>query len=123
MLHQRAPMPKKRATPRRNEGRIQHKRMSGEPITKTAAMKRYHDYVAALPCIACGCFGVHVHHVISDGFKRITRNHWLVLPMCAWCHTDGPDALHEIGTANWNAKFGIQQHVAAEQLMEHYRVR
>ena len=115
MLLRRVPLPKKRAMPRRNGGRVQHKRIKG-PVTKTAEQRRFHDYVATLPCIGCGCHGVHVHHVISDGCKRLTRNHDLVLPVCADCHQDGTNAIHRIGTRAWNELHGIQQHVVASEL-------
>jgi len=117
MLMRRVPLPKKRAMPRRNGGRVQHGRING-PTGKTAQHRRYHDYVASLPCVGCGRTGVHVHHVISDGHQRLTRNHDLVLPLCPGCHQDGPQAVHQIGTAAWNELHGIRQHIEAKKLRD-----
>lgn len=119
MLMRRTPIAKKRTSPRRDEGRVQHKRIRGS-ISKTAEQRRFHDYVATLPCVGCGRSGVHVHHVISDGYKRLTRNHDLVLPVCADCHQDGPNAIHRIGSRLWNALHGIEQHIEAKKLREQF---
>ena len=106
---------RKRAVPRRNEGRVQHPRRSK---AKTAQEKRHHRAVAAMPCIACGSWPVHVHHVISDGFRRISRNHKLVLPVCPECHQNGPTAIHKIGTRAWNDLHGIDQLERSKRLWE-----
>jgi len=112
----RSPLKAKRDTPRRNEGRVTHERMRRKPSDKGAAERKHMDRVAAMPCCGCGARDVHVHHVISDGYKRLTRDHRLILPLCAMCHTDGQSAVHKIGTRLWNAKFGFEQHVLADQL-------
>lgn len=116
----RSPLKSKRDTPRRNEGRIAHTRIKAKATDKTAEERRFHDYVAALPCVGCLAQPVHVHHVISDGNKRLTRDHKLVLPMCPPCHQDGSHALHVIGTRAWNAQAGIEQHVEAQKLWEEW---
>ena len=71
-----------------------------------------------MPCIRCGRWPVHVHHVIFDGSGRITRNHTLVLPVCPDCHQDGPEAIHRIGSRAWNALTGIDQFARALALWE-----
>ncbi len=71
-----------------------------------------------MPCDACGRVPVHVHHVISDGFKRITRCHRLVIPLCRECHQDGPQAVHRIGTPAFEALHGFSQIALARALWE-----
>lgn len=95
---------------------LKRKPMKPAKKYKTVGERKYHDHIAAMPCINCGKWPVHVHHVISDGYSRITRNHKLVLPVCPHCHQDGIQAIHKIGTANWNALTGIDQLERARQL-------
>lgn len=114
----RTPLKAKRDTPRRNEGRVTHERMKRKKTVKLAAEKRHHDRIAQLPCCVCGRHGVQVHHVISDGYKRITRDHRFVLPLCPAHHNDGPDAVHRHDAAVWNARHGIDQLRLAETLWE-----
>jgi len=116
----RSPLKAKRDTPRRSEGRVTHERMRAKATSKTAAHRRYHTYVASLPCLGCGVQPVCVHHVISDGHKRLTKDHSLVLPLCPSCHADGPTAVHRIGTRAWNAMHGFEQHVRAAELWEEW---
>lgn len=85
-------------------------------MKKTTAEKRHHDLIAEMPCIACGRHGVHVHHVHSDGFKRVGKSHWRVVPLCPECHQNGPQAVHKIGHAAFNALWGFNLLAEAERL-------
>ena len=114
----RPPLKSKRDTPRRNEGRVTHARIKRKATDKSEQERRYHAYVAALPCVGCGVQPVCIHHVISNGYQRITKDHTLVLPLCPSCHADGPTAVHRIGTRVWNAMHGFEQHIRAAQLWE-----
>ena len=115
-LSRTTPLKRKRSEPRRKAPeRTPH---ASKPKGKSAADKRFHAHVAAMPCVGCGAWPVEVHHVISDGFKRITRNHRLALPLCPSCHRTGPTALHVIGTRRWNDLHGFAQHERAQQLWE-----
>lgn len=71
-----------------------------------------------MPCLACGAWPVEVHHVISDGFKRITRDHTLVIPLCPLCHREGPFAVHRIGTPAFELRFALSQIERARRLWE-----
>lgn len=101
-------------TPLKRKTPLKAKRKPAKPT----ALKRYHAYVAQMPCCGCGSWPVEVHHVISDGFKRLTKDHRLVLPCCPLCHRSGPTALHVIGTRKWNALHGFAQHERALALWE-----
>jgi hypothetical protein len=114
-LARKTPLKRKRDTPRRKAPERVSKRA---PKGKSASEKRFHATVAQMPCAGCGAWPVEVHHVISDGFKRITRCHRLVLPLCPLCHRTGPTALHAIGTRAWNEMHGFAQHERAQQLWE-----
>jgi hypothetical protein len=83
---------------------------------KTASERRHHDRVAQMPCIACGRHGVHVHHVTSDGFKRLSKDHMRVVPLCPDCHQHGPHAVHKINHAVFNQMHGIDLLAEAERL-------
>lgn len=61
-----------------------------------APEKRHLAHVAAMPCLVCGGQAC-VHHVVSDGHQRLTRNHRRVVPLCRVDHQDGPGAVHVIG--------------------------
>lgn len=96
-----------------------HRRMK-PPVSRqpNAEETRHHDQVRSMDCAACGSYPVSVHHVVSDGFKRLTKDHRRVLPLCPQCHQDGPYAVHRIGHGQFNRRFGIDQLKLAEQLWE-----
>lgn len=103
----RSPLKAKRDTPRRNEGRVAHERMRRKSSDKGAAERKHMDRVAAMPCCGCGARDVQVHHVISDGYKRLTRDHRRVVPLCIVCHVSGREAVHAIGHAEFTRITGI----------------
>ena len=73
--------------------------------------------VREMPCIACGKYPPSsAHHVTSDGFKRIAKDHLRVVPLCPECHQYGPQAVHKINHANFNALHGIDLLAEAERL-------
>lgn len=82
----------------------------------TASDKRHFDRLGSMPCIACGRYGVHIHHVTSDGYKRLTKRHDRTVPLCPHCHQDGPYAVHKVGHGTFNAVFGIDLLAEAERL-------
>jgi len=110
----------KRDTPRRNEGRVQHERMKAKAGAKATAEERRHlDRIAAMPCLVAGCTNAaNIHHVVSDGFKRISRTHRLATPLCKIHHQDGPMAVHRIGHAKFTEVFGIDLLTWAEEAWE-----
>lgn len=73
--------------------------------------------VAEMGCMACGAPAC-VHHVHSDGMKRITRSHRRVVGLCDWHHQNGPDAVHKIGHARFTELFGIDLLQVADRLWE-----
>ncbi len=77
--------------------------------------------VAQMPClVGRECGGrTEVHHVHSDGLKRITRSHRRVVPLCGVGHHRlGPDAVHQIGHGGFLAVHGIDLLAVSDQLWE-----
>lgn len=110
----------KRLTPRRNEGRITHVRQKPKPGAPPSAEERRHiANVAAMPClVGVGCAGrVEVHHVHSDGLKRIARSHRRVTPLCGEAHHRlGATAVHQVGHGGFTAIHDIDLLAVADQL-------
>lgn len=95
-----------------------HKRMKPKPSVPTAEERRHHDQVRSMCCAACGAHPVSAHHVVSDGLKRLTKDHKRVVPLCPACHQDAPHAVHKIGHGPFNERFGIDQLALAQKLWE-----
>lgn len=83
---------------------------------KSAVYRGHLGCVASLPCLACGAWPVEVHHVHSDGMKRITRSDKLTVPLCPGHHRTGPDAVHTISHAGFTALFGIDLLAEAQRI-------
>ena len=64
------------------------------PNAKEAA---FADFVREQPCLGCGKYGCHAHHVLQrfDGM-RWRRDHMYRIPVCPDCH-QGRDGIHGMG--------------------------
>ena len=65
--------------------------------------------VAAMGCIVCGQPAT-IHHVTSDGMKRIARSHQRVASLCPRHHQiqHGPrESVEALGHAGFTATYGI----------------
>ena len=83
----------------------------------TASEKRHMQRVREMYCLGCGMHPPNsAHHVTSDGFKRLSKDHLRVVPLCPDCHQHGPHAVHKIGTAVFNTLHGIDLLAEAERL-------
>jgi len=51
---------------------------------------KYMEKVSKLNCIACGSYGVHVHHIREERIK----NDYLTIPLCPECHL-GSFSIHK----------------------------
>lgn len=66
---------------------------------RTRAEQRYHDSVAAMPCVLCEALGVAqtgrttVHHIRAGQGASQRASHWLVVPLCGDCH-QGRNGVH-----------------------------
>ena len=115
----KTPLKRKRERPRRNEGRIQHGRVKPRArAAPNAAEKRHVAFIAGLPCLVCGARST-VHHVTSDGFKRIARSPRRVVPLCPVHHQiqHGPhESVEALGHAGFRQRYGIDLLLVADQL-------
>ena len=83
---------------------------------KSAVHRAFHNRVASMVCLACGGYPVELHHVHSDGFKRIARDPKRVVPLCPSCHRTGRTAVHVIGHAVFNTLHGFDLLAEADRL-------
>lgn len=67
--------------------------------SRTAAEQRHHDRVAALGCVLCELLGQQqagrttVHHIRTGQGMSQRASHWLVVPLCGYCH-QGEQGVH-----------------------------
>lgn len=98
-----------------NHGRIK-KKWNPKP---NAAEKRYHLWVISHGCIVNGREAVP-HHIIDidiDG-KRVSKDHWLVVPLSSEPHTDYHD--HLGNNENFLKKYKIDLYKEAKRLIDEY---
>ena len=72
--------------------------------------KRHMGKVAALDCIACDKYGVHVHHIRVERIK----NDFLTIPLCPECHM-GIFSIHK-SKQQFESIYGSELHLLAETL-------
>ena len=60
--------------------------------------------VAALPCVICGYWPVHVHHCICDRYSQRKASDYETIPLCHEHHM-GAAGIHS-GKASWVEKYG-----------------
>ena len=69
-----------------------------------ASLRRYYEYVAAQPCLACGRPDVELHHIKGvRSFKtrqelapRKDLAEYAVVPLCSECHRTGSESVHAL---------------------------
>ena len=66
-------------------------------------------YMAAVkehPCIVCRRMGPSdAHHCIHGRYGARKPSGYKTIPLCKWCHQDGPEAIHR-GKRSWEEKHG-----------------
>ncbi len=69
------------------------------------------DWIASLPCTACGGGPCENHHISTGGMSK--RAHYsLIIPLCFTHHREW----HTIGRDSFAAKYGINPAVEAERI-------
>lgn len=97
-LKRKTPLRSKRAKPRRDEGRVQHKRMRGSGSRPPTAEERRHmDLVASLCCLISGRPAV-LHHLMHAPGKERRRDHRFVVPLAPEFHNGGDGSVHALGS-------------------------
>lgn len=94
---------------------------------KPVAIQRHHDFVASLGCLVCGG-PAEVHHVTgyADRPGRISRDDWLVTPLCEWHHrldrsAKLPMSVQGLGHQGFYDEHGIDLLAEAMRLADHSR--
>ena len=66
--------------------------------------------IRELPCCICGCQPCESHH-IRDGQVGMGQkaDDTEAISLCPSCHRTGPNAIHRIGTREWERRFGPQR--------------
>lgn len=102
MLMRRVPLPKKRAMPRRNGGRVQHGRIKANGRFPDKHVKEYWNSLERR-CVVCGAGDTVIHHILARLPEKVRqRDHRFVTVLCLRHHNDGPGSIHGEGT---EAKF------------------
>ena len=96
----RSPLKKKRDKPRRNEGRIQHKRMKPKAKRQPTPEEEFHiERLRALPCVVPGCYLDSVfHHIMHMNGKDCRRDHRYGANLCPGHHNMGDQSVHLLGS-------------------------
>lgn len=97
----RTPLKAKRDRPRRNEGRVQHRRMKPKAVSKTTEEARFIERVASLGCLICGA-PANVHHIMHAAGKERRRDHRFIAPLCSVHHQGDKKqgGVHGLGSEN-----------------------
>lgn len=91
----RTPLKAKRDKPRRNEGRVTHKR----PADPDKAQQREHlDRIGKMTCLVPKCFQDSViHHIMHMTGKRRRRDDRFIAPLCPGHHNMEKRSVHLLG--------------------------
>lgn len=75
--------------------------------TKAGKSKAYLALIHTLPCCVSGMSGVSAHHIrYHTGLGVKSPDYWCI-PLAHTFH-QGSEGIHEIGTRQWEAKYGSQ---------------
>ena len=80
----------------------------------------YHDHLRQLGCLVCQR-EPSIHHVISDGHKRLSKSHWHCTPLC-WDHHQSDVGYHMIGHDKFCAMYGIDLNEQGKSLLLQYEL-
>jgi hypothetical protein len=87
-----------------------------------AQEKAYREWVRSFGCLVCGSDAA-IHHIISNGFIRISKNHWLIAPLCQ-NHHQGDKGYHGLGSHNkFVEMYDIDLYCKAQEFLIEYELR
>ncbi len=92
-------------------------------VAPTAAERRHYDWVASLPCVACGVRPVTLHHptAYADRIGRVSRSNRRVVPLCAPHHLiqHGPkESVEALNHRGFYERHGVDLMAQATRLEE-----
>lgn len=95
--------------------------LRAKPKYKPVELKRYHDWIASLGCLVCGSPAT-VHHVTgyADRPGRVSRDHWVVVPLCPAHHQHdyGKFSVERLGHQGFYEHWGINLYEEALRLAD-----
>lgn len=98
MLTRRTAIKSKRTSPRRDEGRVDHKRSKPKAVAEPSVIERQHlRRVADHGCLVCGRAAV-IHHIMKCPGKQRRRDDRFVAPLCPAHHNMTNDSVHLLGS-------------------------
>lgn len=98
MLMRRVPLPKKRAMPRRNGGRVTHGRVKANGRFPDKHAKEYWNSLDRR-CVVCGARDTVIHHILARLPQKVRqRDHRYVAVLCARHHNMGDTSVHLLGS-------------------------
>jgi hypothetical protein len=104
----RSPLPAKRATPRRNEGRVQHGRIKRKATDMNSLEEAHVEGIRKMPCVVSGKSPVVAHHLMKAPGKRCRRDHRWVVPLIPDLHNMGDKSVHALGSeAEFEREHGL----------------
>jgi hypothetical protein len=65
----------------------------------------YMGAVKQLACVICGQGPCEAHHWHHDRYSSRKTSDFEVIPLCKWCHQDGPQSVHK-DKAGWKERHG-----------------
>tara|TARA_R110000803_G_scaffold174446_2_gene237052 strand:- start:777 stop:1103 length:327 start_codon:yes stop_codon:yes gene_type:complete len=89
--------------------------------TPNTEEKAYHDWLRQLGCVVCQR-EPSIHHVISDGYKRLSKSHWHCTPLC-YDHHQNQEGYHSIGHKQFVKQYDIDLHEKASELLLEYEIQ
>lgn len=95
-----------------------HKRLKPKARDVNVVEKRHWARLIELGCCICG-EAATIHHVTSDGLKRITRSHQRVIPLCPRHHQiqHGPrESIEALGHEGFYRAYGVHPLMLADDL-------
>jgi hypothetical protein len=98
-LVRKTPLKARRATGRRDDGRIQHARTKGRAKEAPTALERkHHARLREKPCCVPGCTNPSIlHHIMHMDGKERRRDHRYVVNLCPTHHNMGDLSVHLLG--------------------------
>lgn len=95
---------------------------------RTRPQRRHHGRLKELGCLVCGG-PAEIHHVrgFADRAGSITKDHWLVTPLCPSHHRIDksaafPMSVHGLGHQGFYQEHGIDLYAEAVRLAEETRM-
>lgn len=83
-----------------------HKRMREKRVRPpNAAEERHISRLVEMGCLICG-MDAEYHHIHSDGFQRLLRDHRYGAPLCPGHHR-GNAGIHSLGHHAFTEQYGI----------------